>query len=93
MKKKNRIIIWPQYFDKNLARNKGRKVSKKLAIEAPSLDHIIKAATELRLNFEIDNESRYPAAWWKPSGRILVDKTIPKYGIIKRMAAIINRLK
>ncbi|MHA1410122.1 MAG: signal recognition particle subunit SRP19/SEC65 family protein [Candidatus Odinarchaeia archaeon] len=91
MKKKDRIIIWPQYFDKHLPRHKGRKIPLKLAVDSPKLEDLVNAATKLRLTFEIENEARYPAFWWKKSGRILVKKAIPKYSLLKRMASFLRK--
>ena len=34
------ITIWPQYLDKNLSLNEGRKVSKEIAVSEPSLSDI-----------------------------------------------------
>ena len=91
MKRKDQLIIWPQYFDKNMPRNKGRKVPKKFAVDSPNLTDIINIATKLRLNFEIDYDSRYPSLWWKNSGRLLIKKTIPKYALIKRMSTMLKK--
>lgn len=37
------ITVWPQYLDKNLSLNEGRKVSKEIAVEEPKLQDIEKA--------------------------------------------------
>ena len=41
------ITVWPQYLDKNLSLNEGRKVSKEIAVEEPKLQDIEKALKRL----------------------------------------------
>lgn len=45
------ITVWPQYLDKNLSLNEGRKVSKEIAVEEPKLQDIEKALKRLNLHY------------------------------------------
>lgn len=45
------ITVWPQYLDKNLSLNEGRKVSKEIAVEEPKLQDIEKALKRLNLPY------------------------------------------
>jgi len=40
----DKYVVWPVYFDKSVSKLGGRKVSKKHAVEKPSLENIAKAA-------------------------------------------------
>lgn len=93
MRKRDSIVIWPCYFDSRLPRHKGRKVSFKYSVESPTIEHLIKAASKLRLNFRIEKESRHPRYWWLKSGRLIVKKTIPKYSLLKRLGEILKKLE
>lgn len=86
MKRKDFVIIWPQYFDRNFSRAKGRRVPLKYAVTNPSLNDLIKAASTLRFSFEVDRDARYPACWWVESGRLLIKKTASKAEIIKKIS-------
>lgn len=91
MKRKDFFIIWPQYFDKSISRSKGRKLPFKDAVDTPSIESLIKAATLLRLSFEVDKEARYPASWWQTSGRLLVKKVDTKYSLLRKMAMAMGK--
>lgn len=82
-----KYVIWPIYFDNKISRLNGRKVSKKDAVDNPSLDDINKAAKSLGLNPETEEEVSYPGRFWKKEGRILVDKKQSKGKILRNIAA------
>ena len=90
-KKDNKLVVWPEYFDSNLTRAFGRRVPKKLAIPAPNIESILKAAKSLGYKPILEREKRYPRRWWrKDGGRILVNrkggsKTKILINIAKRM--------
>ncbi|MEM2109350.1 MAG: signal recognition particle subunit SRP19/SEC65 family protein, partial [Candidatus Odinarchaeota archaeon] len=88
MKRKDFVIIWPQYFDKSVSRGMGRRVSLKHAVESPSLNDLIKAAGALKYSFEVDRDARYPACWWSESGRLLIKRVESKSTIIKKIAKL-----
>lgn len=82
----NLIVVYPVYFDKNVSRDNGRKVSKKDAVEKPTLDMIAKAASSIGLKPKIEKNASYPARFWKNEGRILIDKKESKNKILKQIA-------
>ena len=67
----------------------GRKVSKKYAVEKPSIESISKAAKSLGLNPILEKESMHPKRNWKKEGRILIDKKDSKSELLRQIA---NRL-
>ncbi len=91
MKRRDFIIIWPQYFDKTFSRAEGRRVPLKYAVDNPSLSDLIKAASTLRYSFEVDRDARYPNCWWVESGRLLIKKSVSKSEIIKKISRLLIR--
>ena len=47
MKDYESVIVWLDYYNKGLSRNKGRRISKSLAIYDPLLSELIEAAVSL----------------------------------------------
>ena len=92
-KKDNRIILWPEYFDGALPKNRGRRVPKKLAIHSPTLEEIAKAAKRLKLNPKIEKHKAYPRHWWRHSGRVLVQAKTRKTKIIRQVAIVIKKYR
>ncbi len=60
------IIIWPQYFDAELSRRLGRKVSVDDAIPSPKPEEVEEALARLGFEFE-SRDARYPRVWWVKS--------------------------
>ena len=92
-KKDNRLVLWPEYFDKSLTKGSGRRVPTKLAIHQPSVEEIAKAAKKLKLNPKIESNKAYPGRWWRRSGRVLVQPRLEKTKIIRRIAIILKKSK
>ncbi|KYK25115.1 hypothetical protein AYK24_05260 [Thermoplasmatales archaeon SG8-52-4] len=88
-KGEEKYVIWPIYFDNSISRLKGRKVSKKYAVEKPSVEPILKAAKSLGLNPVLEKNKAYPSKHWKKEGRILIDKKDSKRKLLLQIA---NRL-
>jgi len=92
MLEKNKLVIWPIYFDAARSRSQGRMVPLQDAIHDPTLDRVISAATRSGLKPEIERERRHPKTWHEAerAGRILVPKSGPKSEILKQIAAILK---
>ena len=82
----DKYVIWPIYFDKSISRLKGRKISKKHAVEKPTIEAISKAAKSLGLNPKFEKDCAYPSTHWKKQGRILIDKKDSKAKLLKQIA-------
>lgn len=95
MRKSDKLILWPVYFDSTKARSEGRRAPKKLAVSAPKLDEIRKAAERLGFHPEIVPDAAYPNMPWKKTGFITVSKKESKVKVIKGIAKGIsaNRAK
>ena len=85
----DKYVVYPIYFDKYLAKSQGRKVSKKHAVEKPTIEDIAKAAKSLGLNPVIENNSSHSFRHWKKEGRLLIDKKDTKPNLLRQIA---NRL-
>lgn len=85
----DKYVIWPIYFDKSFSRLNGRKISKKYAIEKPSIEDIAKAAKSLGLNPILEKSASHPSRPFKKDGRILIDKKDAKSKLLVQIA---NRL-
>ena len=84
MRKQNKFVVWPVYFDSTKARRQGRKVPKKYAVPNPKLDEICKALDKLKLKYEVVADAAYPKMPWRKTGVIYVEKIKkPKLEILK----------
>jgi signal recognition particle subunit SRP19 len=79
-------VVYPIYFDKTVSRLEGRKVSKKHAVEKPSIENIMKAAKSLGLNPVLEKDISHPSRHWKKEGRVLVDKKSSKSKILAQIS-------
>lgn len=87
------ITVWPQYLDKNLSLNEGRKVSKEIAVEDPKLQDIEKALKRLNLPHSTQKERAYPSKWYEKSGRILVESDKSKLELLKEISLKLQEIK
>ncbi len=86
MRKQDKAIIWPAYFDQAKTRKKGRRVSKNLAVSTPKAEEVEDAARRLGLKPELKADLGYPKTPWSKTGMILVQKNAPKEQIIQKLA-------
>ena len=80
------LVVWPSYFDIRKTRNEGRRVSKKFAVEKPTLEQVYEAIKTLGLEATPCKEKSYPGSWWAKEGMVLVPKGTPKTKLIKNIA-------
>ena len=89
MKDYDHQIIWLDYFNKNLSRKKGRKVSKNISVYDPTMQELIGASKTLELDFseeDINNQARYPRRAFVKSGYIMISKRDKKSSVINQIA-------
>ena len=84
MRKLDKAIIWPAYFDTNKTRSEGRRVPKNMAVQSPKIDEIKMAVDRLGLKSEVNLEAHHPRYHWSKTGMILVEKKEPKEKIIQK---------
>jgi|SRR5918996_3655315 signal recognition particle subunit SRP19 len=90
MKDYDNVILWLDYYNKGLSRNKGRKIAKALAIYDPLLSELIEAVNSLGYDIpkdQINDSARYPRRPHIKSSYIMISKNNNlKNHIIKRIA-------
>lgn len=77
MKDYDHVIIWTDYFNRNLSRRKGRKVSKDIAIFDPSIQELVDASKSAGFAVSADstNETaRFPRRSYVRSGYVMLTK-------------------
>jgi signal recognition particle subunit SRP19 len=86
MRKQEKAIIWPAYFDQAKTRKDGRRVPKALAVQSPKVEEVQEVAKMLGLKPELTAGAGYPKTPWSKTGMIMVQKNAPKEQIIKKLA-------
>lgn len=89
MPEKDKLVVWPIYFDAGRSRDGGRMVSRQEAVDEPNLDMLITAALKCGFKPEIEREKKHPKAWHLEgaAGRILIARNGPKSIALKRIAS------
>ena len=93
MKKLDKAIIWPIYFDANKTRRNGRRVPKNLAVQSPKIDEVKLAVDRLGLKNEVRLEAHFPRIPWAKTGMLLVEKKEAKEKIILKIAKQLAKIK
>ncbi len=93
MRKQEKAIIWPAYFDLTRTRGKGRRVPKSLAVQSPRVSEVEEAARRLGFKPELRLDVAYPKSPWSKSGMVLVEKRHPKEEIINRIAKLLPKVR
>jgi signal recognition particle subunit SRP19 len=86
MRKQDKAIIWPAYFDQTKTRKKGRRVPKNMAVQSPKILELQEAAQKQGLRNEIVATAGYPKTPWAKTGMLLVEKKGSKEQVISRIA-------
>jgi signal recognition particle subunit SRP19 len=90
MKDYESVIVWLDYYNKGLSRNKGRRISKSLAIYDPLLSELIEAAVSLGYDIpkdQINDSARFPRRPHIKSGYVMISKNnILKNKLLKNIA-------
>ncbi len=93
LRKQEKAIIWPSYFDSAKTRSQGRRVSKNLAVPSPKVEEIEEAASRLGLEHEAVPEKGYPKTPWNKMGTLLVEKQGSKEQVINKIAKQIQKAR
>ena len=93
MRKTEKIIVWPAYFDSTKTRKEGRRVPKGLAVPSPKILELKEAAEKIGLEYEIVSGSSYPKTPWRKTGMLLVKKKEAKAQIIKKIARQLAKIR
>ena len=93
MRKLDKAIIWPIYFDASKTRKQGRRVPKNLAVQSPKIQELKEAVDKLGLKNEVNLEAHFPKAHWVKTGMLFVEKKEAKEKIIKKIAKQLVKIK
>jgi signal recognition particle subunit SEC65 len=85
MKDYDRYVVWLDYFDSELKREKGRRVPLSSATRAPKLEELEEACKRLNLQ-PTSQAASYPSSSPKTSGYVSVRKVKPKQATILKIA-------
>ncbi|HEV8594677.1 MAG TPA: signal recognition particle subunit SRP19/SEC65 family protein, partial [Thermoplasmata archaeon] len=80
------IVLYPAYFDAERSRESGRRVARKAALHAPTVDEIAAAAGVLGLKPKVEADSAHPSTPWKRDGRVLVRADYFKTSVVRKIA-------
>ncbi len=93
MRKLDKAIIWPAYFDLGKTRKDGRRVPKNLAVQSPKITEIQEAVNRLGLENETNFDAHFPRTPWVKSGMLLVEKKEAKEKIIIKIAKQLLKIR
>jgi len=86
MRKQEKAIVWPAYFDQTKTRKEGRRVSRNLSVPYPKIEEIQEAAQKLGLKTQVVVDTGFPKTPWQKTGMIKVEKKMAKEQIIDNIA-------
>ena len=87
MKDYEHVVIWLDYFNKTLPRNKGRRSQKEKCVFDPSLNELVDASKAAGLEIkESDDKVRYPKRPYVRSGYIILPKNMAKTKLIEKIS-------
>ncbi len=87
MKDYEHIVIWLDYFNKTLPKNKGRRLPKEKCVFDPSLNELIEAAKASGFEIkESEDKLRFPRRPYVRSGYIVLPKESPKTKILNKIS-------
>ena len=93
MRKQDKVILWPAYFDLTKTRGEGRKVPKTLAVPSPKISELKEAVEKLGLEHELVSDAGYPKTPWMKTGMLLIAKKESKNQIIKKVAKQLQKIR
>ncbi len=93
MRKQDKVILWPTYFDSTKTRGEGRKIPKSLAVPSPKISELKEAVEKLGLEHELVLEASYPKMPWLKTGMLLVAKKGTKNQMIKKIAKQLLKIR
>lgn len=93
MRKQDKVILWPAYFDSTKSRGEGRKVPKNLAVPSPKVSELKEAVEKLSLEHELVLDVCYPKTPWLKTGMLLVAKKEPKNLLLKKVAKQLQKIR
>ncbi len=87
MKDYEHVVIWLDYFNKNLKKSKGRRLGLEKCVFDPSLKELSEATTSAGFEItESDDKVRFPKRPFVRSGYVILPKGSPKTKILNKIS-------
>ncbi|HID80526.1 MAG TPA: signal recognition particle protein Srp19 [Ignisphaera sp.] len=86
-------VVWPQYFDCDLSRKYGRKVSRELCVSKPSIKEIELACLELGFECRVNDSKLYPRSWFVTRGCVYIRCNTSKSSLLKLLAKKLQEIR
>jgi signal recognition particle subunit SRP19 len=87
MKDYEHVVIWLDYFNKTLPRNKGRRLPKEKCVFDPSLKELVDATKAAGLEpTETEDQVRFPKRPYVRSGYVVLEKKSTKTNIMNKIS-------
>jgi len=93
MRKQDKVIMWPAYFDSTRTRKEGRRVARNMAVPYPKIAEMNDAADKLHLNCELTPDVAFPKTPSQKSGMVLIEKKQSKEETIKEIAKQLLKIR
>jgi signal recognition particle subunit SRP19 len=93
LRKKDRIVVWPAYFDSTKTRSEGRRIPKNIAVPSPEIVELSEAVKRLGLDYEVSLEACYPKTPWRKTGVLLLFKNEKKCPTIAKIARSLLKVR
>ena len=74
--KDDTYTIWPAYIDVSKTRHQGRKISRKIAIENPTVREIYLVAQAFKYEPILNSSAHYSRAWWEDPGNVKIIRAL-----------------
>ena len=87
MKDYEHIVVWLDYFNKTISRQKGRRLAKDKCIFDPSLNELIESSKAAGFEpTETDDQARYPRRSYVRSGYVILEKKSTKTKTLNKIS-------
>ena len=86
------IVIYPEYFDFNLKRSQGRKVSSNISVKKPNIDEIVIVAKKLGSSIKKSSKS-HPSNWSSNLGSLTLFYDGTKVSLLRKMGKELKLLR
>jgi len=93
MQKKDKIVLWPVYFDSTKTRKEGRKIPKGYAIQSPRTEELEKAVQRLGLQSQAVTNAAHSKEPWRKTGLLIVSKEGSRTEILRRIAKLLPNIR
>ncbi len=93
MRKRDKIVVWPVYFDSTKSRAEGRRVIRSLAVSSPELEEIRKAVGSVDLQAEIVLDAAHPSNPLRKTGLLYVPRKGSKTETLSKIAEELMKVR